>query len=323
MKIAVIGGCGFIGTNLVYYLTEKYPQYELAVIDGNFTGSNRALLENRPQNLKYVLPIDIRHPLFKEGESFRGMDVIINLAAESHVDRSIENPHAFLETNILGLQNILEGVRRMNVPRLVHVSSDEVYGDMVIEGTAATETWNLNPSSPYSVSKAAGDLLIHAYQRTYGIPGIIIRPSNNYGPYQYPEKLIPKAIKQFLQDQPFPLYGAGTQRRDWLYVGDTCRAIDLVLHHGDDGEIYNLGGGCERKNIYVLQAILKRLGKPLSLIQHAADRPGHDGRYAVNYNKISHQLGWYPEMEFERGIARTVDWYLENQGKAWGEDWTG
>ncbi|MDI3281118.1 MAG: dTDP-glucose 4,6-dehydratase, partial [Bacillota bacterium] len=246
-----------------------------------------------------------------------GVDVIVNFAAESHVDRSIEEPGVFIRTNVAGTQVLLDAARRYGVPLFVQISTDEVYGSLGPAG-AFTEETPLAPNSPYSASKAGADLLVRAYHHTYGLPAIITRCSNNYGPYQFPEKLIPLMITNALADEPLPVYGDGLHVRDWLYVEDHCRALDLVLEKGRPGEVYNIGGAGERTNLEVVRAILRLLGKPESLIRFVKDRPGHDRRYAMDASKIRRELGWAPRYSFEEGLRRTVQWYLEH--RRWWEE---
>jgi dTDP-glucose 4,6-dehydratase len=246
----------------------------------------------------------------------QGVDVIVNFAAESHVDRSILEPDIFVKTNVLGTQVLLDAAKKHGVGKYVQVSTDEVYGSLGETGLFTEET-PLAPNSPYSASKAGGDLLVRAYHETFGLPVNITRCSNNYGPYQFPEKLIPLMISKALSDEPLPVYGDGLNIRDWLYVEDHCSAIDLVIHHGRDGEIYNIGGNNERTNLHIVRTILEQLGKPESLIKHVQDRPGHDRRYGIDPTKIMKELGWKPKHSFETGIKETIRWYLDN--KEW---WT-
>jgi dTDP-glucose 4,6-dehydratase len=245
----------------------------------------------------------------------KGVDAIINFAAESHVDRSIEDPSAFMKTNVFGTFVLLEAVRKVFSKqhiRFVHISTDEVYGSLGETGAFIEET-PLAPNSPYSASKSAADMLVRAYHRTYGLPTVITRCSNNFGPYQFPEKLIPLMISNAIEDKELPIYGDGMHVRDWIYVEDHCRALDVVLHHGREGEVYNIGGRSERANLVVAQTILDRLGKPHSLIRFVTDRPGHDRRYAIDFSKIERELGWKPSISFEEGISRTVEWYLTHR----------
>ena len=317
MKILVTGGAGFIGCNFIYYMLNKYPDYEIVCLDALTYAGNLKSLSGAVANPKFkfvkgsISDKDFVDRLFKS-ESF---DIVVNFAAESHVDRSIENPFIFLETNIMGTACLLEASKKYGVKRYHQVSTDEVYGDLPLDRPDVffTEKTNLSASSPYSASKASADLLTLAYHRTYGLPVTISRCSNNYGPYQFPEKLIPLMIMKALADESLPVYGNGLNVRDWLYVEDHCRAIDLIIHNGKVGEIYNVGGHNERRNIDVVKTVLGHLSKPESLITYVKDRAGHDLRYAIDPEKISSQLGWEPETCFDEGMKKTVEWYLENQ----------
>lgn len=312
MKLLITGGAGFIGGNFLHYMQREHPSYQLINVDlltyaGNV--DNLAGLDSQP--LYRFVKADIAdraalEPLFKDG-----IDAVLNFAAESHVDRSIANPGIFLHSNVLGTQTLLDLALKYKVKKFVQISTDEVYGTLGDKGLFTEET-PLAPNSPYSASKAGADLLVRAYHETFGIPVNITRCSNNYGPYQFPEKLIPLMIRNALADQPLPVYGDGLNVRDWLYVEDHCNAIDLVLHQGRDGEIYNVGGNNERTNIHVVRTILKHLGKPESLIQYVEDRLGHDRRYAIDASKINNELGWSPKHKYETGIKATIDWYLAN-----------
>ena len=317
MKILVTGGAGFIGCNFIYYMLNKYPDYEIVCLDALTYAGNLKSLSGAVANPKFkfvkgsISDKDFVDRLFKS-ESF---DIVVNFAAESHVDRSIENPFIFLETNIMGTACLLEASKKYGVKRYHQVSTDEVYGDLPLDRPDIffTEKTNLSASSPYSASKASADLLTLAYHRTYGLPVTISRCSNNYGPYQFPEKLIPLMIMKALADESLPVYGNGLNVRDWLYVEDHCRAIDLIIHNGKVGEIYNVGGHNERRNIDVVKTVLGHLSKPESLITYVKDRAGHDLRYAIDPEKISSQLGWEPETCFDEGMKKTVEWYLDNQ----------
>lgn len=317
MKILVTGGAGFIGCNFIYYMLNKYPDYEIVCLDALTYAGNLKSLSGAVANPKFkfvkgsISDKDFVDRLFKS-ESF---DTVVNFAAESHVDRSIENPFIFLETNIMGTACLLEASKKYGVKRYHQVSTDEVYGDLPLDRPDIffTEKTNLSASSPYSASKASADLLTLAYHRTYGLPVTISRCSNNYGPYQFPEKLIPLMIMKALADESLPVYGNGLNVRDWLYVEDHCRAIDLIIHNGKVGEIYNVGGHNERRNIDVVKTVLGHLSKPESLITYVKDRAGHDLRYAIDPEKISSQLCWEPETCFDEGMKKTVEWYLENQ----------
>ena len=321
MTILVTGGAGFIGANFIYLELEKHPEDRIVCIDkltyaGNIETLNEAM---KSPNFRFVKgDICDREAVFKLFEE-ETLDIVVNFAAESHVDRSIENPSIFLETNILGTQVLMDASRTYGVKRYHQVSTDEVYGDLPLDRPDLffTEETPLKTSSPYSSSKAGADLLVNAYHRTFGLTTTISRCSNNYGPYQFPEKLIPLMIANALKDQPLPVYGEGLNVRDWLYVEDHCKAIDLIIRHGKTGEIYNIGGHNEMKNIDIVKLICAALGKPDSLITHVADRKGHDMRYAIDPAKIHRELGWLPETMFKEGIQKTIRWYLDN--KAWWE----
>lgn len=315
-NILVTGGAGFIGSNFIYYMQRKHPDCRLVCIDAlTYAGNLYTLDEARKGNFRFVLgDITDRKAVFAlcEEEKF---DAIVNFAAESHVDRSIENPEVFLKTNILGTQVLLDACNKYKIPRYHQVSTDEVYGDLPLDRPDLffTETTPIHTSSPYSASKASADLLVMAYHRTFGTPATISRCSNNYGPYQFPEKLIPLMIAKALSDEKLPVYGKGLNVRDWLYVDDHCKAIDMILENGRIGEIYNIGGHNEKANIDVVRTILKAVGKDESLITYVKDRPGHDMRYAIDPAKIHNELGWKPETLFNEGIQKTIDWYLNNR----------
>lgn len=315
-NILVTGGAGFIGSNFIYYMQRKHPDCRLVCIDAlTYAGNLYTLDEARKGNFRFVLgDITDRKAVFAlcEEEKF---DAIVNFAAESHVDRSIENPEVFLKTNILGTQVLLDACNKYKIPRYHQVSTDEVYGDLPLDRPDLffTETTPIHTSSPYSASKASADLLVMAYHRTFGTPATISRCSNNYGPYQFPEKLIPLMIAKALADEKLPVYGEGLNVRDWLYVDDHCKAIDMILEKGRIGEIYNIGGHNEKANIDVVRTILKAVGKDESLITYVKDRPGHDMRYAIDPAKIHNELGWEPETLFNEGIQKTIDWYLNNR----------
>ena len=321
MTILVTGGAGFIGANFIYLELEKHPEDRIVCIDKlTYAGNNETLNESMKSRNYRLVKGDIcdREAVYKLFEE-ETLDIVVNFAAESHVDRSIENPSIFLETNILGTQVLMDASRTYGVKRYHQVSTDEVYGDLPLDRPDLffTEETPLKTSSPYSSSKAGADLLVNAYHRTFGLPTTISRCSNNYGPYQFPEKLIPLMIANALKDQPLPVYGEGLNVRDWLYVEDHCKAIDLIIRHGKTGEIYNIGGHNEMKNIDIVKLICAALGKPESLITHVADRKGHDMRYAIDPAKIHRELGWLPETMFKEGIQKTIRWYLDN--KAWWE----
>lgn len=317
MKVIVTGGAGFIGSNFVYHMLKKHPDYKIICLDLLTYAGNLETLEEamKNPNFKFVKgDISDRDCVFKLFEEEKP-DVVVNFAAESHVDRSIENPGIFLNTNIIGTQVMMDACRKYGIKRYHQVSTDEVYGDLPLDrpDLMFTEDTPIHTSSPYSASKAGADLLVMAYHRTFGLPVTISRCSNNYGPYHFPEKLIPLIISRALANEKLPVYGTGANIRDWLYVEDHCEAIDLIIHKGREGEIYNIGGHNERTNLEVVKAILKELGKPESLITYVTDRPGHDRRYAINPAKIEKELGWNPTYKFEEGIKVTVKWYLENQ----------
>lgn len=319
MTIIITGGAGFIGSNFVFHMLREYPQDRVICLDKlTYAGNLSTLAPVMGQdNFRFVkadiCDRDAVYSLFAEEHP----DVVVNFAAESHVDRSIENPAIFLETNIMGTAVLMDACRKYGIQRYHQVSTDEVYGDLPLDRPDLffTETTPIHTSSPYSSSKASADLLVLAYHRTYGLPVTISRCSNNYGPYHFPEKLIPLMIINALHDKPLPVYGDGLNVRDWLYVEDHCRAIDLILQKGRVGEVYNVGGHNEMKNIDIVKLICKALGKPASLIHHVTDRKGHDRRYAIDPTKIHEELGWLPETKFADGIKKTIQWYLDH------EDW--
>ena len=320
--IIVTGGAGFIGSNFVYYMLKKYPSYRIVCLDALTYAGNLSTLKKamESENFRFVKG-DIRDAelvenLFVEEKP----DIVVNFAAESHVDRSILNPQEFLQTNIMGPQVLMDACRKHGVKRYHQVSTDEVYGDLPLDRPDLffTENTNLHASSPYSASKASADLVVMAYHRTYGLPVSISRCSNNYGPYHFPEKLIPLMIINALHDKPLPVYGDGLNVRDWLYVEDHCKAIDMIIHGDCVGEVYNVGGHNEKSNIEIVKLILKELGKPESLITFVEDRKGHDRRYAIDPAKIQRELGWEPETKFENGIVKTIKWYLDH--KDWWEE---
>ena len=317
MKILVTGGAGFIGSNFVYYMLREHPDYKIVCIDALTYAGNLETLEEALKNPNFsFVKADIadREAVYALFEK-EGFDVVVNFAAESHVDRSIEHPEVFLNTNVMGTQVLLDASKKYGVTRYHQVSTDEVYGDLPLDRPDLffTETTPIHTSSPYSASKAAADLLVLAYHRTYKLPVTISRCSNNYGPYHFPEKLIPLIISRALADESLPVYGKGENVRDWLFVEDHCSAIDLIIHNGKVGEVYNIGGHNERTNLEVVKAILKELGKPESLITYVTDRPGHDMRYAIDPTKIINELGWKPTHNFETGIKYTIEWYLNNR----------
>lgn len=322
MKILVTGGAGFIGVNFVYYMLEKHPDYEIVCLDALTYAGNLKSLDEAMKNEKFtfvkgsISDKDFVDSLFAK-EKF---DIVVNFAAESHVDRSIENPFIFLETNIMGTACLLEAGKKYGVSRFHQVSTDEVYGDLPLDRPDLffTEETPIHTSSPYSSSKASADLLCLAFHRTYGLPVTISRCSNNYGPYQFPEKLIPLMIVRAQENQSLPVYGEGLNVRDWLYVEDHCRAIAMILDNGTIGEVYNIGGHNEKANIEVVKTILSALGKSEELITYVKDRPGHDRRYAIDPTKIGNELGWTPQTKFDDGIKMTIQWYVEN--KQWWEN---
>ena len=317
MNIIVTGGAGFIGGNFVYYMLKKRPQDRIICFDKLTYAGNMETMAEAMKNdqFKFVRgDIADRQAVYKLFETEKP-DVIVNFAAESHVDRSIENPEIFLQTNVIGTSVLLDACRKYGIDRYHQVSTDEVYGDLPLDRPDLffTETTNLHTSSPYSASKASADLLVMAYHRTYKVPVTISRCSNNYGPFHFPEKLIPLMIINALADKKLPVYGDGLNVRDWLYVEDHCAAINLILEKGKVGEVYNIGGHNERANIDVVKTILKQLGKGEDLIEYVGDRKGHDRRYAIDPTKIHNELGWLPETKFEDGIKATVQWYLDNR----------
>lgn len=316
MNIVVTGGAGFIGSNFIFYMLENHPGYRIICVDKlTYAGNINTLksIMNNP-NFRFA-KIDICdresiNHLFEE----ECPDIVVNFAAESHVDRSIEDPSVFLQTNIVGTSVLMDACRKYGIKRYHQVSTDEVYGDLPLDRPDLffTEETPIHTSSPYSSSKAGADLLALAYFRTFGLPVTISRCSNNYGPYHFPEKLIPLMITNALNDKQLPVYGKGLNVRDWLYVEDHCKAIDLIIHNGKDGEVYNVGGHNEMRNIDIVKLICKKLGKPETLITFVEDRKGHDLRYAIDPSKISKELGWFPETKFEDGLDMTIRWYLEN-----------
>ena len=317
MKILVTGAAGFIGSNFVYYELEKYPEDQIVALDLLTYAGNLENLDGCKDNPNFkFVKMDIRdresiNKLFEE-EKF---DIVVNFAAESHVDRSIEDPEVFLRTNVIGTEVLMDASLKYGVKRYHQVSTDEVYGDLPLEAVDSffTESTPLHTSSPYSASKASADLLVMAYHRTFGLNTTITRCSNNYGPYQFPEKLIPLMINNARHDKSLPVYGEGLNVRDWLHVYDHCAGIDLVMRYGKNGEVYNIGGHNERHNIDVVKTILRELDKPETLITYVTDRKGHDLRYAIDPTKIETELGWKPKYNFETGIKETIQWYMDNQ----------
>lgn len=321
MTIIVTGGAGFIGSNFIFYMLKNHPEDRIVCLDCLTYAGNLSTLESVMENPNFrfvkgdITDREAVDKLFGEEKP----DIVVNFAAESHVDRSIDNPGVFLHTNIMGTQTLMEACRKYGIQRYHQVSTDEVYGDLPLDRPDLffTETTPIHTSSPYSASKASADLLVMAYYRTYKLPVTISRCSNNYGPYHFPEKLIPLMIINALADKPLPVYGTGENVRDWLYVEDHCKAIDLIIRKGRVGEAYNIGGHNEMKNIDIVKIIIKALGKPESLITYVKDRAGHDMRYAIDPTKIHDELGWSPETKFADGIQKTIKWYLEN--RSWWE----
>ncbi len=315
--VLITGGAGFIGSNFVYHMLKEHPDDKIVCVDCLTYAGNMSTLAEAMKNERFVFyktNICDRAGIYKIFET-EHPDIVVNFAAESHVDRSIETPEIFLQTNILGTQVMMDACRKYGIGRYHQVSTDEVYGDLPLDRPDLffTENTPIRTSSPYSASKASADLLVQAYHRTFGLPVTISRCSNNYGPYHFPEKLIPLTIANCLNDKPLPVYGEGLNVRDWLYVEDHCRAIDLIIHRGRVGEVYNVGGHNEMRNIDIVKLICDYLGKPYSLIKHVSDRKGHDMRYAIDPTKIHDELGWLPETKFADGIKKTIDWYLDNR----------
>lgn len=322
MKIIVTGGAGFIGGNFIHYMLNIYNDYKIICLDALTYAGNMETLEpvkDNPCFKFYKADIADRTAVYEIFEKEKP-DIIVNFAAESHVDRSIDNPGIFLQTNVIGTGVLMDACRKYGITRYHQVSTDEVYGDLPLSRPDLffTETTPLHTSSPYSASKASADLLVQAYHRTFKLPVTISRCSNNYGPYHFPEKLIPLMIANALADKELPVYGKGENVRDWLYVSDHCEAIDLIIHKGKIGEVYNVGGHNEKTNLEVVKTILAALDKPESLIEFVTDRPGHDLRYAIDPMKLESELGWKPQYTFETGIRQTIDWYLNN--KEWWEN---
>lgn len=317
MIILVTGGAGFIGSTFIYHILGKYPDYKILCVDCLTYAGNMSTLAEAMKNPNFKFfktNICDRKAIYEIFEN-EHPDIVVNFAAESHVDRSIEHPEVFLQTNILGTQVLMDACRKYGITRYHQVSTDEVYGDLPLDRPDLffTEETPIHTSSPYSASKASADLLVQAYHRTFGLPVTISRCSNNYGPYHFLEKLIPLMITNALNDKPLPVYGEGLNVRDWLYVEDHCKAIDLIIHKGKVGEVYNIGGHNEMKNIDIVKLICKHLGKPESLITYVTDRKGHDMRYAIDPTKIHNDLGWLPETMFAEGIVKTINWYLVNR----------
>ena len=322
MNVLVTGGAGFIGSNFIFYMLDRHPECRILCLDKLTYAGNLSTLKSVMDNPRFMFvkgDICDRETVYRLFEEEKP-DIVVNFAAESHVDRSIEDPGVFLQTNILGTAVLMDTCRKYGIERYHQVSTDEVYGDLPLErpDLLFTEETPIHTSSPYSSSKASADLLVMAYHRTYGLSCTISRCSNNYGPYQFPEKLIPLMIANALNDKPLPVYGDGKNVRDWLYVEDHCKAIDLIVREGKVGEVYNIGGHNEMANIDIVKLILQEIGKPESLITYVGDRKGHDRRYAIDPAKIHRELGWLPETKFADGIKKTVAWYLEN--REWWEE---
>ena len=311
-KLLITGGAGFIGSNFIHYMIKQYPEYEFINLDALTYCGNLENLKTLKDNENYKFIKGNIADKELVDEIVKDVDYIVNFAAESHVDRSIEDPEIFIKSNILGTQNLLNAAKKHEIKKFLQVSTDEVYGTLGKTGYFTEET-PLQPNSPYSASKAGADLMVRAYHNTFNLPVNITRCSNNYGPYQFPEKLIPLMISNAIEDKPLPVYGDGKNIRDWLHVHDHCTAIDLVLHKGKLGEVYNIGGHNEKQNIEIVKLILKTLDKPESLIKFVTDRLGHDRRYAIDSTKITEELGWKPKYTFETGIIETINWYLDNQ----------
>lgn len=315
MNLLITGGCGFIGSNFIRYILNKYPSYNIINLDKlTYAGNRENLKEIEYDNRYGFVQGDICNSKLVDSIVHHNIDAIINFAAESHVDRSIENSRIFVETNILGTQTLLDAALRYKIDRYIQISTDEVYGSLGKEGFFKEST-PLSPNSPYSASKTSADLLTMSYYKTYGLPVLITRCSNNYGPYQYPEKLIPLFITNLLDNKKVPLYGDGLNVRDWIHVEDHCSAVDTVLHRGLVGEIYNIGGNCEKTNREITETILRKLDKSNNYIEYVEDRLGHDRRYAVDCCKLKNELIWAPKWDFNKGIEYTISWYMEN------EDW--
>ena len=317
MTIIVTGGAGFIGSNFIFHMLKAHPGYRIVCLDKLTYAGNLSTLKsviNNPDFCFVKLDICDRDGVYHLFEKEKP-DIVVNFAAESHVDRSIEDPSVFLQTNIIGTSILMDACRKFGIRRYHQVSTDEVYGDLPLDRPDLffTEETPIRTSSPYSASKAGADMLVTAYHRTFGLPATISRCSNNYGPYHFPEKLIPLMIANCLNDKPLPVYGEGLNVRDWLYVEDHCKAIDLIITRGRVGEVYNIGGHNEMRNIDIVKLICKELNKPESLITYVADRKGHDMRYAIDPTKIHNELGWLPETKFADGIKKTIQWYLENR----------
>ncbi len=312
MRILVTGGCGFIGSNFIRHILGKYPDYSVINLDALTYAGNRENLKGVKENARYTFIHGKIEDAGLVGELIHDADFVVHFAAESHVDRSIVDAQPFLLTNVIGTHIMLAAAREASIKKFIHISTDEVYGALGDNGLF-TEDTPLRPNSPYAASKASGDMLVRAFHETYGLPAIIVRPSNNYGPYQFPEKLIPLMITNLFEDRPVPVYGEGKNVRDWLFVEDNCRAIDLVLHKGKAGEVYNIGGNAERRNIDIVRKVLEIMGKDEKLITFVKDRPGHDYRYALDNSKIEREFGWKPSLDIDKGLEKTIRWYRDNE----------
>jgi dTDP-glucose 4,6-dehydratase len=313
MTILVSGGCGFIGSNFIRYILNKYPSYKILNLDALTYAGNKDNLKDIESDRRYQFIQGRIEDPDTVTEALKDCDIVVNFAAESHVDRSIVNAQPFLVTNVIGLQVLLDVSKSSAIKKFIHLSTDEVYGSLETDEGYFSEDTTLSPNSPYSASKAAGDLLIRSYIKTHKFPAIILRPSNNYGPYQFPEKLVPLMVTNLIDKRPIPVYGKGLNIRDWLYVEDTCSAIDLIMHKGNLGEIYNVGCANEKRNIEVVRKVVSLMGVGEDFIQFVPDRPGHDYRYAVDFSKFKEELGWVPEINFDIGIEKTISWYKSNE----------
>jgi dTDP-glucose 4,6-dehydratase len=311
MKVLVTGGAGFIGSNFVHHLLSLAAPFTVVNYDALTYAGNLLNLERVASHPRYKFVKGNICDGHLVREAMEGCEAVVHLAAESHVDRSIYEPAPIVETNVRGTLTLLQVARELKIRRFVHVSTDEVYGD-IPAGVSSDENYSLQPNSPYSASKAASDMLVRSFVKTYAFPAVITRASNNYGPYQFPEKFVPLMISRALENQPLPVYGDGLQERDWLHVEDHCRALRLVLERGREGEVYNVGAGNTEANLAMVKRILRALGKPETLVSHVTDRPGHDRRYAVDFSKITTELGWRPSVALEEGIRQTIDWYASN-----------
>ncbi|MGB8472937.1 MAG: dTDP-glucose 4,6-dehydratase [Candidatus Acidiferrum sp.] len=310
-RVLVTGGAGFIGSNFVHYLLGRHPNYQVVVLDKLTYAGNLRNLESLSQDPRLTFShLDLCHP--KVADVVKGCELVVHFAAESHVDRSIESAREFVRTNVEGTWHVMECCRQAKVTRFVHVSTDEVYGSLGPSGKF-TETSPIAPNSPYSATKAASDLVVLSYVHTHGFPAVITRCSNNYGPYQFPEKFIPLVISQALNHQSIPVYGDGSNVRNWIHVEDHCSALDLILHHGQIGEVYNIGGPSELRNLEVACQILEVLRRPKTLIHFVTDRPGHDHRYAIDSSKLENALGWKAKWEFSSGLLQTIQWYEKHR----------